>query len=64
MILTFITDYMGSQPRDVVCGAADEILQVMKNESLQVCLITTCSMPIFVGFHSSDSLMSRLFGLH
>jgi pre-mRNA-splicing helicase BRR2 len=36
MMLTFITDCIGSQPRDVVCGAADEILQIMKNDHIQV----------------------------
>ena len=36
MLLTFITESIGSQPRDVVCSAADDLLQIMKNENLQV----------------------------
>nr|XP_027194673.1 U5 small nuclear ribonucleoprotein 200 kDa helicase-like [Dermatophagoides pteronyssinus] len=30
LILAFISEMLGDQPRDVLCGAADEILQVMK----------------------------------
>ena len=36
MILTYITDIIGSQPRDVVSSAADDILAIMKNERIQV----------------------------
>merc|ERR1719259_1143423 len=32
MILTFITNALGDQPRDVACGAADEILAVLKDD--------------------------------
>ena len=34
-ILKFITESLGDQPRDVLCGAADEILQVLKNDKLK-----------------------------
>jgi pre-mRNA-splicing helicase BRR2 len=36
MLLTFITENIGSQPRDVVASAADDVLQIMKNDSMQV----------------------------
>ena len=39
MMLTFITTSIGSQPRDVICGAADELLQIMKSDNLQVHLL-------------------------
>lgn len=32
LILAFISEMLGDQPRDVLCGAADEILQVMKSD--------------------------------
>lgn len=34
-ILSFIQDFLGDQPRDILCGAADEILNVMKSEKLK-----------------------------
>jgi len=36
MLLTFISDYLGSQARDIICDAADDILQVMKNDAIQM----------------------------
>nr|XP_034330899.1 U5 small nuclear ribonucleoprotein 200 kDa helicase [Crassostrea gigas] len=35
VILSFIQAALGDQPRDVLCGAADEVLQVMKNDRLK-----------------------------
>lgn len=32
LILALISEMLGDQPRDVLCGAADEILQVMKSD--------------------------------
>lgn len=32
LILSFISEMLGDQPRDVLCGAADEILEVMKSD--------------------------------
>ena len=32
LILSFIADSLGDQPRDVICGAADEILETMKSD--------------------------------
>ncbi|KAI0979875.1 hypothetical protein GJ496_001918 [Pomphorhynchus laevis] len=34
-ILTFLQSSLGEQPRDVLCGAADEILVVLKNDKLK-----------------------------
>lgn len=36
ILLTLITNSIGSQPRDVLCGAADEILEILKNEHTQM----------------------------
>ncbi|XP_061184302.1 U5 small nuclear ribonucleoprotein 200 kDa helicase-like isoform X1 [Saccostrea echinata] len=35
VILSFIQAALGDQPRDVLCGAADEVLQVLKNDRLK-----------------------------
>eukprot|EP00051_Salpingoeca_urceolata_P033013 m.18457 g.18457 ORF g.18457 m.18457 type:complete len:2150 (-) comp5725_c0_seq1:68-6517(-) len=36
MVLSFITDCLGSQPRDILCGAADEVLIVLKDDQLKM----------------------------
>lgn len=35
LILAFLSEMLGEQPRDVMCGAADEILQVMKSDKFK-----------------------------
>ena len=35
LILSFITQSIGSQPYDILCGAADEVLDTLKNENLK-----------------------------
>ncbi|EDQ89655.1 uncharacterized protein MONBRDRAFT_36978 [Monosiga brevicollis MX1] len=35
LILSFITDYLGSQPQDILMGAADEIIILLKDESMK-----------------------------
>ena len=35
VLLSFIQEALGDQPRDVICGAADEVLSVLKNEKLK-----------------------------
>lgn len=35
VLLSFIQEALGDQPRDILCGAADEILAVLKNERLK-----------------------------
>ncbi|KAB7500481.1 ATP-dependent DNA helicase [Armadillidium nasatum] len=35
VILSFIQAALGDQPRDILCGAADEVLAVLKNEKLK-----------------------------
>ncbi|XP_059610853.1 U5 small nuclear ribonucleoprotein 200 kDa helicase [Phlebotomus argentipes] len=35
VLLSFIQESLGDQPRDILCGAADEILAVLKNEKLK-----------------------------
>ena len=35
IILSFIQDCIGDQPRDVLCGAADEVLIILKNDRLR-----------------------------
>ena len=35
LLLGFITEQLGSQPYDVVCGAGDEVLEVLKSETLK-----------------------------
>ena len=37
-LLSFMQQYLGDQPQDVLKGAADETLAVMKNDKLSVCL--------------------------
>ena len=34
-LLSFIMEALGDQPRDVLCGAADEVLAALKNERLR-----------------------------
>ncbi len=36
LILSFITNCLGSQPQDVLCGAADEVLDILKEEKSKV----------------------------
>lgn len=35
VLLSFIQEALGDQPRDILCGAADEILTVLKNDKLK-----------------------------
>jgi pre-mRNA-splicing helicase BRR2 len=35
ILLSFIQEAIGDQPRDILCGAADEVLAVLKNEKLK-----------------------------
>uniref|UniRef100_A0A1B0D7Y8 U5 small nuclear ribonucleoprotein 200 kDa helicase n=1 Tax=Phlebotomus papatasi TaxID=29031 RepID=A0A1B0D7Y8_PHLPP len=35
VLLSFIQESLGDQPRDILCGAADEILAVLKNDKLK-----------------------------
>lgn len=35
VLLSFIQEAIGDQPRDILCGAADEILAVLKNDRLK-----------------------------
>ncbi|XP_055378712.1 U5 small nuclear ribonucleoprotein 200 kDa helicase [Condylostylus longicornis] len=35
VILSFIQEALGDQPRDILCGAADEILAVLKNDKMK-----------------------------
>ena len=35
VLLSFIQEALGDQPRDVICGAVDEVLSVLKNEKLK-----------------------------
>ncbi|KAF2353766.1 DEAD/DEAH box helicase domain [Trinorchestia longiramus] len=35
VVLSFLQEALGDQPRDVLCGAADEVLSVLKNERLK-----------------------------
>ncbi|CAO1425873.1 unnamed protein product [Diamesa hyperborea] len=35
VLLSFIQEALGDQPRDILCGAADEILAVLKNDKLK-----------------------------
>lgn len=36
LLLSFITAQLGSQPQDVLCGAADEVLDILKDEKIKV----------------------------
>jgi hypothetical protein len=36
LLLNYITGCLGSQPQDVLCGAADEILEVLKDDKFKV----------------------------
>ncbi|KAL3278293.1 hypothetical protein HHI36_013626 [Cryptolaemus montrouzieri] len=35
VLLSFLQEALGDQPRDILCGAADEVLTVLKNEKLK-----------------------------
>ncbi|XP_022255650.1 U5 small nuclear ribonucleoprotein 200 kDa helicase-like, partial [Limulus polyphemus] len=35
ILLSFIQEALGDQPRDILCGAADEVLAVLKNEKMK-----------------------------
>ncbi|XP_011502445.1 PREDICTED: putative U5 small nuclear ribonucleoprotein 200 kDa helicase [Ceratosolen solmsi marchali] len=35
ILLSFIQEAIGDQPRDILCGAADEVLSVLKNDKLK-----------------------------
>lgn len=35
VLLSFLQEALGDQPRDILCGAADEVLAVLKNERLK-----------------------------
>lgn len=35
VLLSFIQEALGDQPRDILCGAADEVLAVLKNDRLK-----------------------------
>lgn len=35
VLLSFIQEALGDQPRDILCGAADEVLAVLKNDKLK-----------------------------
>ncbi|CAH0388452.1 unnamed protein product [Bemisia tabaci] len=35
ILLSFIQEALGDQPRDILCGAADEVLAVLKNDRLK-----------------------------
>ncbi|XP_044756152.1 putative U5 small nuclear ribonucleoprotein 200 kDa helicase [Coccinella septempunctata] len=35
VLLSFLQEALGDQPRDILCGAADEVLAVLKNEKLK-----------------------------
>ena len=36
LILSYITEFLGSQPQDILMGAADEVLEILKDESIMV----------------------------
>lgn len=36
LILSYITEFLGSQPQDILMGAADEVLDILKDESTMV----------------------------
>lgn len=35
ILLSFLQEALGDQPRDILCGAADEVLAVLKNDKLK-----------------------------
>lgn len=35
VLLSFIQEAIGDQPRDILCGAADEVIAVLKNDKLK-----------------------------
>lgn len=35
VLLSFIKEALGDQPRDILCGAADEVLAVLKNDKMK-----------------------------
>lgn len=35
VLLSFLQEALGDQPRDILCGAADEVLAVLKNDKLK-----------------------------
>ena len=37
-LLSYILEQLGSQPQDVLCGAADEVLMILKDDDIKVSL--------------------------
>ena len=59
LLLSFITGCLGSQPQDILCGAADEVLDILKDDKLKVnsanvflMWLLSQSIVLFIPFHS------------
>ena len=46
LLLSFITGCLGSQPQDILCGAADEVLDILKEDKLKVRPQTEFARPV------------------
>lgn len=62
LILSFITEFLGSQPQDILMGAADEILTVLKDETIKT-KDKQHEVAALVGQRISDEDFTRLIGL-
>ncbi|EGD81008.1 ASCC3L1 protein [Salpingoeca rosetta] len=62
LILSYITDFLGSQPQDILMGAADEILAVLKDEDIKT-KDKQHEIASLLGQRVSDEEFTRLVGL-
>eukprot|EP00049_Salpingoeca_infusionum_P013623 m.254457 g.254457 ORF g.254457 m.254457 type:complete len:2135 (+) comp15493_c9_seq1:187-6591(+) len=61
-ILTVITEYLGSQPQDILMGAADEIIMVLKDESVKT-KDKRQELSSLLGTRLSEEQFTQLVGL-
>eukprot|EP00043_Microstomoeca_roanoka_P014404 m.142887 g.142887 ORF g.142887 m.142887 type:complete len:2149 (-) comp16005_c1_seq1:147-6593(-) len=62
LILAYITEFLGSQPQDILMGAADEVLTVLKDEEIKT-KDKQHEVAALLGQRLSDEDFTRLIGL-
>ena len=62
LILSFITEFLGSQPQDILMGAADEILAVLKDDDMKT-KDKQHEVAALLGQRVNDEDFTRLVGL-
>ncbi len=62
-ILSFIREQFGDQPQDVLKGAADEILAVLKDDKKRVSSAPFSSMSLSISLHMSVPVHTDVMAL-